>query len=453
MRIVRRGLAAAMWVAVVLAVAAASIAVSLWLTPMQTVTAAGQTIRVGVTAPSWTLSGPGELDLFGQHIPTLITFVGPVRPRLVLTHITLTEQLNQFVAAGQASAAHTLEQALVSGWERFFTWQVIVAGLAAIVLSGAVAGWLRRGWRRSLALILVGLVVTEGLNLGAIMVTAYTAPDKLRQVDSLTALVGAAPTPQVPQHTPAGHTTIERVAVVGDSTAAGLGNRPVRHASAADTACGRSRDAFAVDLAEANGWQVTNLACSGATIRAGLLGPQQAGGQTLPPQLGTPAVAHADLVVVSIGANDVNWSLMLRLCAASHDCADTAEQALFQQQLALFSKDLLQLVSQLQLLPNHPVVIVNQYYDPFAGDTGCLSALRLTEAKKHTLQADLAALNEVLAQAAQAAGFRTARPDFTGHGPCSRQPYVQGPHDPAPFHPSPSGELAIALADEHALYT
>lgn len=243
------------------------------------------------------------------------------------------------------------------------------------------------------------------------------------------------------------------MAVVGDSTAAGLGNRLVPHPSAADIACARSRAAFAVDLATANGWQVDNLACSGATIPTGLLGSQLAGGETLPAQLGTPTVAQADLVVVSIGANDVDWSLMLQLCAASHDCADTAMQAFFQQQLALFSQDLLHLVSGLQLLPHHPVVIINQYYDPFSGDTGCLAQTGMTATKKSTLQADLAALNDVLAKAATAAGFRTARPDFTGHGLCSDEPYVQGLHDPAPFHPTPSGELAIALADEHALRT
>src|SRR5699024_6305832 len=127
--------------------------------------------------------------------------------------------------------------------------------------------------------------------------------------------------------------TVSRVAVVGDSTAAGLGNPPLQNATDQDTACGRSRDAFAVNLARADGWQVTNVACSGATIRSGLLEPQQAGGRRLPPQLNADAVANADLVVVSIGANDVNWSLMLHVCAVSGDCANSALQAFYQQQL------------------------------------------------------------------------------------------------------------------------
>jgi lysophospholipase L1-like esterase len=241
------------------------------------------------------------------------------------------------------------------------------------------------------------------------------------------------------------------VVVVGDSTAAGLGNRRLVGGNARDRACHRSQDAFAVVLASANDWQVTNLACSGATIRAGLLGPQQVGDRTVPAQLDTRAVAKADLIVVSIGANDVNWSLILQLCAVSPDCGSQAEQAYFQQQLAGFSRDLLQVLSQLQLLDNHPVVIVNQYYDPFSGDTSCLTSHGLTQAKKDTLESELSALNHILGQGAETAGFRVARPDFSGHGVCSDQPYVQGLHAAAPFHPTASGELAIALADERAL--
>lgn len=451
-RLLRRSLILVSWTVAVAAAAAGAIAAALWLTPMQQVDAAGQEIRVGVTAPAWSLSGPGEVDLFGQRIDTAIDFTGPVRPRLSLARITMGAQLSQFVSEGADSASRQLQDALVDGWTRFFVWQVVVAGAAAVVLFGALAGWMRRGWKRSLGLIAVGLMVTEALNLGAIMVTAYSAPDKLRQVDSLTALTGAVPLPDVSG--PAGRAAsaeVSKVAVIGDSTAAGLGNPPVDDATEEDTACGRSRNAFAVSLARADDWDVTNLACSGATIRDGLLGPQQAGGREMAPQLASDAVKGADLVVVSVGANDVNWSWILRLCAVSDDCSSSAMQAYYQQQLADFSQDLLQLVTQLQQLPRHPAVIVDEYYDPFDGGIGCLKDTGMTEEKMRTLRGDLAALNHVLDRAAAAAGFRTASPDYTGHGVCSDQPYVQGLDDPAPFHPTPGGQLAIALAVEQAL--
>ncbi|HJY04176.1 MAG TPA: hypothetical protein VJ351_25510, partial [Streptosporangiaceae bacterium] len=57
----------------------------------------------------------------------------------------------------------------------------------------------------------------------------------------------------------------------------------------------------------------------------------------------------------------------------------------------------------------------------------------------------------VLAQGAQTFGFGVADPPFTGHELCTADPYVQGPGDPAPLHPTAAGELAIALADQQAL--
>lgn len=57
------------------------------ITPLQPVSAAGQTVRVGAAPLEWNLSGPGQLDLFGRHIRTQQHFDGPIRPRLELTHI------------------------------------------------------------------------------------------------------------------------------------------------------------------------------------------------------------------------------------------------------------------------------------------------------------------------------------------------------------------------------
>jgi lysophospholipase L1-like esterase len=432
--------------------AAASIAAALWITPMQRVSAAGQTVQVGVAPPSWSLSGPGELDLFGQRIPTTVQFAGPVRPRLQLTRITMSRQLADFASTGAGSdPARALQHALVQGWEHYFLWQIVVVAAVCLALLGAVAGWQRRSRRQTLVLLGVGLVVAQAVNLGAIMTTAYTAPQKLSQVSSLQALVGGAPdVPVAPTSAPAPSST-PAVVVLGDSTAAGLGNPPLPNGDAQDSACRRSIDAYAVDLANANGWQVTNLACSGATIQAGLLGPQQAGSQTLPPQLASPAVAKATTVVVSIGANDVTWSSILRVCAASPSCQDQAEEAYFQQQLAGFSQDYLRLLTQLTALPNHPNVIINLYYDPFTGDDECLAPL-VTNAKRQALTAKLGALNTILANGAKTASFTTVMPNFTDHGLCSEQPYVQGLTAAAPFHPTSGGELAIALADEQALH-
>jgi hypothetical protein len=55
---------------------------------------------------------------------------------------------------------------------------------------GAVAGWRRLPHRTTIKLLAAGLIVAEATNLGAIMITAYSAPALLRQVRSLNELVG-----------------------------------------------------------------------------------------------------------------------------------------------------------------------------------------------------------------------------------------------------------------------
>src|SRR5260370_4101713 len=77
--------------------AGAAIAAALLVTPLQTVTVAGQVIQVGASAPSLSWSGPGEIDLFGQSLPTDLRFTGPVRPRVQLAPTSIHCDLTTFV--------------------------------------------------------------------------------------------------------------------------------------------------------------------------------------------------------------------------------------------------------------------------------------------------------------------------------------------------------------------
>lgn len=97
--------------------------------------------------------------------------------------------------------------------------------------------------------------------------------------------------------------------------------------------------------------------------------------------------------------------------------------------------------------------MINLYYDPFGDSVDCLSDLGVTVAKQQAMLSRLAALNEILRAGADAASFKTAAPNFAGHGLCSATPFVQGVDAKAPFHPTPGGEVAIALAVERALRT
>ncbi len=432
--------------------AAAAIAVALLVTPMQTVTVAGQQIQVGATAPSLSWSGPGEIDLFGQSLPTDLRFTGPVRPRLQLSQISINSELTTFVEGhGGAGAERILGARLADGWKQYFAWEAVVAGAGAVILVGAVAGWRRLRLPATLKLLAAGLVVAEAINLGAVTATGYTALGQLRQVHSLNDLVGTET--RLPHIRPTGRPLRRIQAVVlGDSTAAGAGLAPVPGASGTDRACGRSADSYAADLSATNGWRVLNLACDGATISQGLLGPQQRGGQLLPPQLAVAERAkNASVIIVSVGADDLSWATMFRYCAITPRCNDRATAAYFQQQLASFSKDYLDLLSRLAALPSHPQVIINRYYDPFGAQPGCLGQAGLTAANLQTLNSRLTTLNAVLAKGAEQFRFSSPQPDFTGHELCTPQPYVQGLRSPAPIHPTVLGQFAIALADQAAL--
>jgi lysophospholipase L1-like esterase len=142
--------------------------------------------------------------------------------------------------------------------------------------------------------------------------------------------------------------TIRDLLVVGlgDSTASGEGNPD--HGIAAvrwqDRRCHRSAKGFEAQVAaraEAASAKASvtfvSLACSGASIATGMLGPyagiEPMGGAPLPPQVDAMKALigsrHADAVLVSIGINDLGFGTVARFCfddgldaqaAAAVDC-------------------------------------------------------------------------------------------------------------------------------------
>jgi lysophospholipase L1-like esterase len=436
------------------------VVVSIWLalrvTPLQTVSAAGQVAQVGAAVPSpasitqLSLSGPGELDLFGQVIPTRTTFTGPIRPWLQLDQLSITPEIvRQLQAKGAHRVELTLSQQLAAGWERYFLWETLLtAGFAAL---GLIACYAVRRKHVAWKMVAGGVVLAVAMNVGGIVLTAASTPRVLRSVRTLDELVGVDPA-----QPPARPITVNpnvQVVVMGDSTASGYGLPWVTQATALDEGCGRSAYSYAADLATVNGWNVKNLACGSATINNGLLGAQVLGnGQVAAPQFSVASEAtHAKLIIVSVGADDLQWSVMTRLCAASSVCDDKISGAYFQQLLGSFTRAYYKLLTELNSLPGHPAVLINEYYSPFGASVDCLSQFGMTPAKASDLASRLVQLNTVLAQGARSFRFAIAQPTFTGHELCTPDPYVQGPADPAPFHPNIEGELAIALADEQAI--
>jgi lysophospholipase L1-like esterase len=430
-------------------VSAGAIWLALRVAPLQTVSAAGQTAQVGATLPNASLSGPGELDLFGQVMATKPDFTGPIRPKLALQHITIDPQVIQMLRAqGPSKVALTLSQQLAAGWERYFLWETLIAAGFAVVPLVAIAAVRRRPkvWK----LLAGGVAVVVAVNLGGIALTASGTPRVLRSVKTLDDLVGVDPSTGT---TAAGAAQpgVQAV-VIGDSTASGWGLPWGQDPTALEQACGRSPESYAADIAAANQWNVLNLACGSATIENGLLGPEVLyNGEVAPPQLPQAAAAtRARLIIVSVGADDLSWSVMTQLCAAQTVCDDKVSSAYFTQLLNTFTRNYYQLLSDLDGLPAHPAVLVNQYYSPFGTDLSCLQKYGMDAGKVKVLESRLGQLNTVLRQGANLFGFGVAAPRFTGHELCTADPWVQGPADPAPLHPNAAGQLAIALADQQA---
>jgi lysophospholipase L1-like esterase len=448
--VLRRVGVAAGYALTFLVVAAAAIWLALRVTPMQTVSAAGQAAQVGGTLPSLSLSGPGELDLFGQVIPTRLTFTGPIRPRLELNHISITPQVVQELRADGAHHVElTISQQLAIGWEHYFLWETLIA--AAFTVLGLLVVYAVRRKHAAWKIVAAGVALACIVNVGGILLTASSTPKLLRSVRTLDDLVGVdtvnSPPPPVRVQPNA------QVVVIGDSTASGWGLPWLTNPTPLDKGCGRSAESYSADLAIANHWNVMNLACGSATIRDGLLGAEVlSNGQIAAPQFSLAEEAtHAKVIIVSVGADDLKWGVMTQLCAAGAACNDKISGAYFAQLLGSFTRDYYELLSELVNLPWHPAVLVNEYYSPFGSSLGCLSGYGMTPAKASALTARLNQLNTVLAQGAGAFGFGVTQPDFAGHELCTPDPYVQGPGDPAPMHPNAAGQLALALADEQAL--
>ncbi len=465
-----------------------AVMLSLWFTPSEEVTAYGQTVEVGAAGPSFNFSGPGVANLFGEGtLDTVQHFDGPIRPSISWLHFNRNQEAGQFIQSKVTHGkrvvttnTHEVGQALATGWTHYFVRFVLYTGLMVIVpyllwlglraMFSSKESTIRRGqrWRFVLPTAVFAMLVASG----CVALTAMSATEQLGQVTNLADLVGNAHFAPVPAAVGNERKDVD-IVVIGDSTAAAIGNTPVSPATSDDKACQRSSDAYGPVLQTYTGLRVLNLACSGATLASGLLDTQYAGGHFVPPQLGVlKSITSASVVIVSIGANDVNWSDSLHLCYGLASCNDNVTNLLFASRLDAFKVQYAQLLQQLVDLPANPTVIVNLYYNPFgnkfdchdlqdagapvsspagysfSADPGHNNQAQKIHDKIDPLTADLNQLNDVLREGAKNFGFLTATPHFEGHELCSDQSWVQGLSDRAPFHPTAAGELAIAAADQ-----
>ncbi|HEV3234617.1 MAG TPA: GDSL-type esterase/lipase family protein [Candidatus Dormibacteraeota bacterium] len=443
------------YIVLVAAIVLASYLIGLLATPRQTVQIVGQTVAIGAARPHLNLWGPGELIEFGVSIPLKLTFYGLLRPHLEIAPALSTNDLTATLRAAYDLSLESLGKQLFDGWLRYCLWLFLVSEAvctAAIVpVAIAMVQWRGLPERRAVRLTVGCLLTLLLLNAGQAALATNTL-SSVSRASSIDALVGRDTSIFTPAPVGPPVSGINLV-VIGDSTAAGLGNELVSNPTPEDRACGRSKDSFAAVLANTNSYKVLNLACSTATIRAGVLGEQPQAGQTVSAQLGrAKQVTDATAIIVSVGANEMQWPALVQFCLLAEACDDNATTAFFDRNLSRFTLDFAEyLLPQLASLPQHPRVIINQYYDPFDPDVPCKDIDGWSSQKVRVLSARLATFNLVLAKGASTFGFIAVKPDFRGHELCTKQPYVQGLPDPAPLHPTAAGELAIALADQQAL--
>jgi hypothetical protein len=294
-------------------------------------------------------------------------------------------------------------------------------------------------------------LVTAGVAWAGSGALAYTGVvDGLARVRSLTDLVGSyyvAPAPAGPP------ISGFEGAVIGDSRAARLGGPPLAESTAEDRVCERSSDSLAAELGALGGMPVANLACSGATVNAGLRASQTIGDHVVPPQVGRLyQMSGLSFVVVVVGPNDLGWGDQLFYCYGVDNCGDRLTEGEFAYRLAAFDQAYGNLLRDLNDLPGAPQVIVMTSYGAFTADASCDDAqgpegsTGLSVPELELLSDRTRRLNEVLVTGADKYGFAVAQPALTplcgALSPLGAD--IQGLGDPAPFHPTGVGVLRLA---------
>ncbi|MGF1645875.1 MAG: GDSL-type esterase/lipase family protein [Kineosporiaceae bacterium] len=464
-RLLRRATLALAAATGVLLVSLVSIALVLAVWPTDAVEVLDVEVEVGAQQPGlgFGVAGPGELESFGQSVDLrAVEVVGPVRPYLG-TAIQPYDLIRIATTPGApAEAGSELVDAFVR-WAVLRTGAVLGTGLALMVASVATLSFIgvlpplhRESWRRYATWAVTG-TLGVGLVWGASLASAAWGAQRLAEVESIEDVFDYDVLRTSPTPVGAPRNGVE-VVVVGDSRAAVVGGPPVSGATPDDLACRRSRDSLASQIESlllAEQWRAGNLACLGATVEEGLLQPQRIEGREIPPQVGVlKSIRDPEVVVVSVGPNDVFWGPILGSCYVS-SCNVSALAPTVDSLLADFRRSYDDLLADLADLEASPQVVVVGAYAPFAPSLTCEDT-RLPDGGGALTLAEIASvedwrtrLNAILAEGAESRGFAYVEPalrplcvdDGTGLGP-DLWP-LESDHR---FHPTPIGVLKTATA-------
>ncbi len=239
---------------------------------------------------------------------------------------------------------------------------------------------------------------------------------------------------------------------MGDSVAAGLGLSEPKDSSA----CGRSQQSYPSIVAERMNYELTDISCSGAMMSRGITGKQTVNQLDLPAQqLQLYELKKPDLVSLTIGANDANWTTFLQQCYTGNCATDTQTQAVntsletLKQNLDIFFKEV-----NAHYDGTPPKFYITGYYSvvPEDGDNACQSLTGIDANERTWIKEQLNKVDAVIVPVVSDFKYATyVDVSFKKHQLCVDDSWVQSIQDKAPFHPTEDGQKAYAKALQAAI--
>lgn len=115
---------------------------------------------------------------------------------------------------------------------------------------------------------------------------------------------------------------VERAVILGDSYSSGEGSGAYRDAQDGTTGCHRSPNTYGEQLFGGTDTEVVNLACSGAVVQDYYTGQKD---RTVQPQKDQLAgVDDYDLVLLTMGGNDIGFAEIIKNCVLGGECSGAA---------------------------------------------------------------------------------------------------------------------------------
>ncbi|HMT18481.1 MAG TPA: SGNH/GDSL hydrolase family protein [Candidatus Saccharibacteria bacterium] len=233
---------------------------------------------------------------------------------------------------------------------------------------------------------------------------------------------------------------------MGDSVVAGIGL-----GAGIPGTCGRTDQAYSNKIAEVKNYELKNIACSGATIERGIIGVQKVGDNIEKSQLKQlKEIPEPELITITIGANDIGWVESVARCITA-TCGSEAETQTVADSIANVQTNLSKVFGELSSMYSSdakPKIVVTNYYQVILeSEAECPALTGVSDTELAWIKSQIQLFNASIDAVVKDYAFITAVPiDFSGHGQCSQESWVQGLTDKAPFHPTVPGQQAIADA-------